>query len=539
MDFKDFKKVGVTKSHTIFEHPEGHVIHVAHEGMPQKLKNEMRQIPVQKLSNGTPDGPLEDPTKNIFPEEDKVEALQQQMYKEQLPKSLPQEELYKSSPEYEQLSKSWGGEENIPPKVIQNLVESGAPGFGSESAKQPQKIQQAQFQQAIPENKNFIPTQKIGTEKEPQMPMVPELGAEAAILGGQEQIRAERGLGEAEAARAINAERAAKQNIIDTKNYEAARQQRYNENKQHVQESIQDFINHPNIDPNRYLGNMGTGQKIMTAIGLLLGGIGAGTAGTENMAMKYLMNTIDKDIEAQKLSLDKKNTIYKANLQMLHDEAQAEEMTRAQVLEMTRLRMQQAALSQGSQIARLMHDKKAGELVAAQEGALNRLSQAQVMNQYAGKTVSSPAVVNMLINTLPKEEQKDARKTYENYTNAGQALDTVVPEMRRIANLGMAGKLFSIQERQNIKQLNQQLIKVSAQLVASPELRARMSKDAVSTLINPYKIDASSFGASDLQKVQNLEKALMEAQSNAADVLGGHRIKVNKPIPQTRLQTIK
>jgi hypothetical protein len=483
MDFKDFKKVGVTKSHTIFEHPEGHVIHVAHEGMPQKLKNEMRQIPVSKMADG---GEVENPaiSEDV---QNRLEVLKEQPVSEPTP--VPTSEL------------------NLSPEV---------------------------------ENKNFTPEVPAQTSKEePQMQMAPELGAQAAVLGGAEQIQAERGLGQVEAIRAVAEQKQVQQNITDLQKFEQARQQRHNENRQHVQDSIQALVSHPEIDPNRYLGSMGTGQKVMTAIGLLLGGIGAGIAGTENMAMKYLMGAIDKDIEAQKNSLDKKNTIYKANLSMLKDEDQAEDMTRAQMIELAKLRMQQAALTQGSEQAKLMHQKRAGELVAAQEGPLARLSQAQIMNQYAGKTVSSPAVVNMLINTLPKEEQKDARKTYENYINAGQALDTVVPEMRRIANLGLSGKLFSLQERQNIKQLNQQLIKVSAQLVASPELRARMSKDAVSTLINPYKIDASSFGASDLQKVQNLEKALMEAQSNAADVLGGHRIKVNKPIPQTRLQIRK
>jgi len=359
------------------------------------------------------------------------------------------------------------------------------------------------------------------------------------VMGGAQQIQAEQGLGQAEAARAAAEQRQIQQNIIDLQNFEKARQQRHNENRQHVQDSIKAFADHPEIDPNRYLGNMDTGQRIMTAIGLLLGGIGAGAAGTENMALKYMMGAIDKDIDAQKQSLDKKNTIYKANLQMLKDEDQAEDMTRAQMIELAKLKMGQAALTQGSQIAKLNHDKIIGQLMAAQEGPLGRLSQVQTMAQYAGKETSDPAVVNMMINALPPAEQKDARKVYETYTNAGQALNTVIPKMRRIADLGMSGKIFSLQERQNIKQLNQELIKVSAQLVASPELRARMSKDAVNTLINPYKIDVASFGASDLQKVQNLEKALMEAQSNAADALGGHRIKLAKPIPQTRLQTRK
>jgi hypothetical protein len=483
MDFKDFKKVGVTKSHTIFEHPAGHVIHVAHESMPQKLKNEMRQIPVSKMAEG---GDVEEPaiSEDIM---GRLEALKGQPPQEPTP---------------------------VPVAELSTAQE--------------------------PENKNFIPAMKAEVSKEePAMQIAPSAGPQTAVMGGAQQIQAEQGLGQAEAARAAAEQRQIQQNIIDLQNFEKARQQRHNENRQHVQDSIKAFADHPEIDPNRYLGNMDTGQRIMTAIGLLLGGIGAGAAGTENMALKYMMGAIDKDIDAQKQSLDKKNTIYKANLQMLKDEDQAEDMTRAQMIELAKLKMGQAALTQGSQIAKLNHDKIIGQLMAAQEGPLGRLSQVQTMAQYAGKETSDPAVVNMMINALPPAEQKDARKVYETYTNAGQALNTVIPKMRRIADLGMSGKIFSLQERQNIKQLNQELIKVSAQLVASPELRARMSKDAVNTLINPYKIDVASFGASDLQKVQNLEKALMEAQSNAADALGGHRIKLAKPIPQTRLQTRK
>lgn len=483
MDFKDFKKVGITKTHTIFEHPEGHVIHVSHSSIPQKLKNEMRSIPVQKMDDG---GEVQD-----FPVSEDVssrlEALKGQPVTQ--PSAVPLSEL--------------------------NLTQE-------------------------PENKNFTPTTPVEPKKEESIAqMAPEIGQQAAVIGGEAQIQAEHKLGEAEASKAIAEQRQLQQGIVDLQQFETARQKRHEENRQHVQDSVRAMMEHPEIDPNRYIGSMDTGQKVMTAIGLILGGIGGGMAHTENMAMKFLMSAIDKDIDAQKASLDKKNTIYKANLQMLKDEDQAEDMTRAQMLEMVKLKMQQAAASQNSTIAKLNHEKRAGEILAAQEGPLSRLSQAQTMNQYAGKTVSSPAVVNMLINSLPPKEQENARKSYDSYNNAGQALKTVVPEMRRIADLGMAGKIFSVQERQNIKQLNQQLIKVAAQLVASPELRARMSKDSVATLINPYKIDVTSFGSADLQKVQNLERALMEAQANAADTLAGHRIKVDKPIPQTRLQTTR
>ena len=47
MNFKDFKKVDVTKTHTIFKHPDGHLIHIANDKIPASLKKEMRDIPSQ------------------------------------------------------------------------------------------------------------------------------------------------------------------------------------------------------------------------------------------------------------------------------------------------------------------------------------------------------------------------------------------------------------------------------------------------------------------------------------------------------------
>ncbi|NBW18131.1 MAG: hypothetical protein EBR82_60170 [Caulobacteraceae bacterium] len=215
MDFKDFKKVGVTKSHTIFEHPEGHVIHVAHEGMPQKLKNEMRQIPVSKMADG---GEISEPavSEDI---QSRLEALKGQPAAQ--PESVPVAEL----------------------NTVQEV-----------------------------ENKNFMPPQQAEVApQEPQTQMMPEMGAKAAVMGGAQQIQAEQGLGQAEAARAAAEQKQVQQNIVDLQNFEQARQQRHNENRQHVQDSIQSLASHPDIDPNRYLGSMSTGQRIMTAIGLILG----------------------------------------------------------------------------------------------------------------------------------------------------------------------------------------------------------------------------------------------------------------------------
>jgi len=48
MNLKDFKKVGATGSHTIFEHPDGHLIHISNSNIPASLKKEMREIPMEE-----------------------------------------------------------------------------------------------------------------------------------------------------------------------------------------------------------------------------------------------------------------------------------------------------------------------------------------------------------------------------------------------------------------------------------------------------------------------------------------------------------
>lgn len=58
------------------------------------------------------------------------------------------------------------------------------------------------------------------------------------------------------------------------------------------------------IDPNRYIGQMGLGQKTLAGIGLVLSGIGSGLAGQNNLANEALQRNIDRDIETQKETIN-------------------------------------------------------------------------------------------------------------------------------------------------------------------------------------------------------------------------------------------
>ena len=61
------------------------------------------------------------------------------------------------------------------------------------------------------------------------------------------------------------------------------------------------------VDPNLYWKNQTTGQNILSAIALGLGGFGAGLkGGFENPVMNYIEKQIDRDIESQKIELAQK-----------------------------------------------------------------------------------------------------------------------------------------------------------------------------------------------------------------------------------------
>jgi hypothetical protein len=84
------------------------------------------------------------------------------------------------------------------------------------------------------------------------------------------------------------------------------------------------------IDPTRIWGNASTGNKILAGIGLILGGMGAGLAHQENLAYKTLLHLIDKDVEAQKATLENKRGLLHLNVERFGRLSTAVEITKNQ-----------------------------------------------------------------------------------------------------------------------------------------------------------------------------------------------------------------
>lgn len=123
-------------------------------------------------------------------------------------------------------------------------------------------------------------------------------------------------------------------------------EQRKNYLQNKIDLATEDF-NNGHINPTHYVDNMSTIGKVQTAIGLILSGIGSGISHQQNAAMGYLQSQIDRDIDAQKANLGKKETLLSSYFKEFGNERDAESMAKATQLSILASKIEKAgALSQ-------------------------------------------------------------------------------------------------------------------------------------------------------------------------------------------------
>lgn len=113
-------------------------------------------------------------------------------------------------------------------------------------------------------------------------------------------------------------------------NLEKQTQIRYAQLNKEQKQITQDVVN-TKIDPTRVWDNASTGNKIMAGIGILLSGMGSGLTGQPNLAMDVINKTIDRDIDAQKTELGKKQNLLTQNYRKYGDLQQATAATELQL----------------------------------------------------------------------------------------------------------------------------------------------------------------------------------------------------------------
>lgn len=213
---------------------------------------------------------------------------------------------------------------------------------------------------------------------------------------------------------------------------------------------IYDRANKGEIDPDQYwTGKDGKGahSRVSAAIGIILGGLGAGLQrSTTNMALEAINKGIDRNIDAQKTDINKQNNLFRQNMEMYHNEEQAHLATKADMIAMTAAKANQIAAKAGTSEA---ENRK--NYLLSQLG----MQSAQIHQQLATAGISRDAyttgVPSAIVPALPADQQKRMVKLPNGYmadagneTNAKEYNEQTAAYHPIMADLGELKQLTGI-----------------------------------------------------------------------------------------------
>lgn len=387
MDVKGFKKVGQTKTHTIFEHPSGHMLHVAHEGLPSSHKKELKKLEMssdaQKMSKG---GKVTPPSVEHY------RTLTQHTaghYAGGTPEGTVADQMAQDGPYQPTPMFQENAPVDIPPTP--NLAPESNPIKVSGTINAPQP--QADVNEPDP----------FGTR-----------AYSSAYTKGLEQQQA--GIANTADAQAVAADKeakAAEQNIQSLRKLQSVHDMKVKELDVERNALKKDIID-AKIDPNHFFNSMGTGQKITSAIGLLLGGLGAGMAGGENPVEKFLVGQVERDIQAQKMNLGKKENLLSHNMKEYGNERDAMNATRLNQMDLMAAQIQKIAAQSKSPQQQAAAQQALGKLQMESAPIAAQLAKQKTLMEGANH-VNDPAMLVPM--AVPKEHQEGVYKEIERAQN--------------------------------------------------------------------------------------------------------------------------
>lgn len=440
LDLRKFRKISSDEKKTVLEHPRGHQITVAHDALTPKMRGQLHSLPMAKGydaggSIGTSSG--KDININISPSPQISSPPQQE------PNLSDQFNNIKQPVRTGRFAAPTIGEGNIftNPMGVTN-VEGAKNVISDPDSSIDQKTDALQllnkakeFQdtsdQQMKENEAAkvqaynAQAQKAGLAPMPTannmvaqnglpapnvQPMAPGAAQSNAIpqdvmndpygLGQYMQtygkgLQEQRAgiMGEAQATGAMGKEQAQQlaQGIQQQQQTQKSYQDHYNELDQE-RKSFQQDIQNQHIDPQHYLNSMGTGQKISTAIGLILGGMGGGLMHQENPALKFLNSQISNDIDAQKANLGKSENLLNANLRQFGNLKDATDMTRVMQNDIVSNQLKEAAAKATDPLAKARAMQAIGTLDQQSAGIISQLTMKRTMLNGVNDQGADPAV---------------------------------------------------------------------------------------------------------------------------------------------------
>lgn len=196
-----------------------------------------------------------------------------------------------------------------------------------------------------------------------------------------------------------------------------------------VKNMIDDMKN-GHIDPSAYMNRMSGGQKLSTAIGLILGGIGGGIDRSgQNPAMDFLNKQIQNDLTAQIENRNNKNTIFNAMEKQYGNKKDALNMTHAFLIAKQMNDISQAAAKFGTPLAMARRDQALGPL---QQEYNNKILETGMRSAAMSGTVQDPTLLVKYL--VPKEHQAEAFKEMKSAEDTAALSPKIIDAFHRGAS---------------------------------------------------------------------------------------------------------
>jgi hypothetical protein len=281
---------------------------------------------------------------------------------------------------------------------------------------------------------------------------------------------------------------------------------------------LEEDINTGKIDPNRYINSMSGGQKVANAIGIILGGLGQGLAGGENVAMKLLQKQIDADVDAQKSELGKKQNLLSANMQEFNNLQDATNMTRAMSADIVARQLDQAAAAATDPLVKARAQEAAGKLRLQYADAMEQTALRQTMMGQTQSGALDPArAISMLV---PKEQQEEALKELSNINAVNDAALAVNDTFDSINKIRLGGKIPFTKEKAMLDAANTNIISRIKQSLKGQGSFTDKDQETVESLL----ANGSDTDAIREVKRQGLQDFLAMKKEGGAGVLKAYNI---------------
>lgn len=371
-----------------------------------------------------------------------------------------------------------------------------------------------------PEMKNAIPTSQE-EQSTGIAPQAPQVKAPNFMHAYEQQQQATTGIGNAQQQLATAQEQQFKT--------QASAMNKINQDyTSHIKElelerkSLQDDIKNTHIDPTRYLGNMDTGKKIQTAISLFLGGLGQGP----NTALEFLNKQIDRDIESQRATLGKKESLLNANYRQMGNIKDAMAMTKLMMMDTSMAQMNAVAAKSNSQQAVLRSQQMNAQAEAQMAPAMQQLAMNRMLMQ-AGTSGGVPSQEMLGMLRVIKPEQA---KELESRLIPGVGMATVpVPDKVR-------DEVF---KRSNLVKATDHLMKWTKQHGGSLDPKVRAEGEALAAELQ--QVYRQGVGASTSEGEQKVIENIIN--SNPGEILAqittSPKLKALKESMTSSLNTLK